>query len=130
MQKFILALRIIAAVILLQTLWFKFSAAPESVAIFTKLGAEPYGRIFAGVCELIAGILLLIPFTQVIGGLMAAGIMVGALLSHIFVLGISVDDDHGLLFGLATLVLVVSLLIVFLQREKLNQLPVIGKYLK
>ena len=129
MKKFIFALRLIAALILLQTLWFKFSGAPESVAIFTRLNAEPYGRWFAGFCELIASVLLLLPPTQIFGALMACGIMAGAILSHIFVLGISVDNDHGFLFALALVVLACSALIVGLQRDQLKKLPVVGKYL-
>src|SRR5882672_3340919 len=55
--------RIIAAIILLQTLFFKFSASPESVYIFTAVGMEPWGRIGVGVLELIAGVLILISST-------------------------------------------------------------------
>jgi hypothetical protein len=51
----------IVVVILLQTLFFKFSAAEESVYIFKTLGIEPYGRIGSGIVELIASILILIP---------------------------------------------------------------------
>lgn len=130
MKKLILALRIIAALILLQTLWFKFSAAPESVAIFTKLHAEPYGRWFAGFSELIASVLLLVPQTQIIGALMGCGIMAGALLSHIAVLGIVVENDGGLLFTLALVVLTCCGLVIILQRDQLKNLPIIGKYLK
>lgn len=130
MRHLILVLRLIAAAILLQTLWFKFSGASESKYIFTQLHAEPYGRWFAGLSELIAGILLLVPATQIIGALMAIGIMLGAILSHLFVLGIVVQDDGGQLFALAVFVLLCAVLIVFLQREKLKTLPLVGKYLR
>lgn len=119
MKHFILALRILAAVILFQTLFFKFSGAPESVYIFTQLHAEPFGRWFAGLSELIAGVLLLIPATQSVGALAAIGIMMGALLSHLFVLGINVQDDKGLLFSLAMIVLVSSIIIVANKRDQL-----------
>ena len=46
---FSLVLRLVPAIILLQTLYFKFSAAPESVFIFEQLGLEPWGRIGLGV---------------------------------------------------------------------------------
>src|SRR5512135_2601971 len=75
-------LRLIAAVILLQTLFFKFTAAPESVYIFTKVGAEPWGRIGSGVVELIAAIMLLTPRFTWLGSLLALGVMAGAILSH------------------------------------------------
>src|SRR6266487_4655330 len=93
-------LRIAAAIILLQTLFFKFTAAPESVYIFTKVGAEPWGRIGSGIIELFAAVLLLIPRTVWAGALLALGVMLGAIVSHLTVLGIEVQGDKGLLFAL------------------------------
>lgn len=116
-------LRIIAAAILLQTLFFKFTGAPESVYIFTKVGAEPWGRIGSGVIELIAAVLLLMPRTSWLGALIAAGVMAGAIMSHLTVLGIEVQGDKGLLFFLALTVFVSSSIILFLSR---TQLPIIG----
>src|SRR5256714_14770053 len=89
------------AVILPKTLFLKFTAAPESVYIFTKVGLEPWGRIGSGVAELIAAILILIPRTTWLGAGLALAIMAGAIFSHLIVLGIVVMDDGGLLFGLA-----------------------------
>lgn len=114
-----LVLRLVAAVILLQTLYFKFTGQPESVYIFSQVGMEPWGRIGSGVAELIASILLLIPATITIGALMAIGIMLGAVASHVFVLGIEVEGDGGLLFAYALLVLLSSVAVVFLHREQL-----------
>src|SRR5438477_2949903 len=111
--------RIAAAVILLQTLFFKFTAAPESVYIFTRVGLEPYGRIGSGVAELIAAILILIPATTWIGAGLALGVMFGAIFSHLTVLGIDVMGDGGLLFGLAVAVAACSLALLFLQRRRL-----------
>jgi uncharacterized membrane protein YphA (DoxX/SURF4 family) len=116
--------RIIAAVILLQTLFFKFTAAPESVYIFTKVHAEPWGRIGSGVLELIAAILLLTPRFVWAGAFLAVGVMTGALISHVTLLGIEVQGDKGLLFGLALTVFVTSAATLYLHR---NQIPVIGK---
>src|SRR6266513_3986628 len=93
--------RVAAAVILLQTLFFKFTAAPESVYIFTKVGLEPWGRIGSGITELIAAILILIPATTWLGAALALAVMAGAIFSHLTVVGIVVMDDGGLLFGLA-----------------------------
>jgi hypothetical protein len=106
------ALRLIAAVIMLQTLFFKFTAAEESVYIFSKLGIEPIGRIGTGIVELIASILILVPATTVIGAVLAMGLMAGAIASHLFVLGIEVQGDHGQLFIYALLVFV-SVTILF-----------------
>lgn len=118
--------RIGAAVILLQTLFFKFTAAPESVYIFTKVGLEPWGRIGSGVAELIAAILILIPSTTWLGAGLALVVMLGAIFSHLTVLGIAVMGDGGLLFGLALGVAACSAVLLFLQRRRL---PLIGAYL-
>ncbi len=83
-------IKLTAVVILLQTLYFKFSGAEESIYIFTSLGLEPYGRIGSGVIELIASILILIPKTTLIGALLALGTMIGAMMSHLLILGIEV----------------------------------------
>ncbi|AZZ36364.1 DoxX family protein [Bdellovibrio sp. qaytius] len=121
-SKIFLLLRLVVAGILLQTLYFKFSGAPESIYIFSTLKVEPWGRWFAGFSELVASILILIPATQVFGALMAAGIMAGAILSHLFVLGVVVQDDSGLLFTLACVVFVLSNVIIFDQRQTLLNL--------
>src|SRR5438046_4741884 len=118
--------RILAAVVLLQTLFFKFTGAPESVYIFTKVGAEPWGRIGSGVVELIAAILLLTPRFTWLGSLLALGVMAGAILSHLTLLGIEVQGDRGLLFGLALIVFVCSTVNLLLHR---GEIPVIGRRL-
>lgn len=118
MKNIILVLRLIAAIILLQTLYFKFTGAPESRFIFSALGVEPWGRWFAGLCELVASLLLLWPSTQLLGALAALGIMGGALVSHLFVLGIVVQNDGGLLFSLALVVALCSTLVLLLQRQQ------------
>jgi uncharacterized membrane protein YphA (DoxX/SURF4 family) len=120
------ALRVVAAVILLQTLFFKFTGAPESIYIFSKVGLEPWGRIGSGVAELIAAILILIPPTTCLGAGLALAVMLGAIFSHLTVLGIVVMDDGGLLFGLALAVALCSVVLLFLQRRRL---PLIGAYL-
>jgi uncharacterized membrane protein YphA (DoxX/SURF4 family) len=113
-------LRIIAAVIMLQTLFFKFTAAEESVYIFSTLGMEPWGRIGTGIMELAASLLILIPATTLIGAILAFGVMSGAILSHLFVLGIEVRGDGGQLFVYALLVLASSFLLLIMNRKKLT----------
>jgi uncharacterized membrane protein YphA (DoxX/SURF4 family) len=110
--------RIAAAVILLQTLYFKFTGHPESVVLFTKLGVEPWGRVATGIIELITGILLLIPATASIGALLGIGMMVGAIASHLTVIGIESQGDGGQLFMLAWIVLACCLLTLWLHREQ------------
>jgi uncharacterized membrane protein YphA (DoxX/SURF4 family) len=111
-----LALRLITAAILAQTLFFKFSGAEESVYIFKTLGMEPYGRIGSGVAELICAVLLLFPRTAWLGALGALGVISGAILSHLFILGIDIKGDGGLLFALAVVVFVCSAAILWLNR--------------
>ncbi len=113
-----LALRIIAAVILLQTLYFKFTGAPESVELFTKLGVEPWGRIGTGIIELITGILLLLPSTVFIGAFLGIGLMAGAILSHLAVIGIESKGDGGQLFILAIIVLICCIVIAILYKQQ------------
>lgn len=112
-------LRLIAAIIMLQTLYFKFSGAEESVYIFTQMGIEPWGRYATGIAELIASILILYKPLTAFGSLMAVGIMSGALVSHILVLGVVVKDDNGLLFSYALIVWLASVILAWLNRAQL-----------
>jgi putative oxidoreductase len=120
------ALQLIVAGILLQTLFFKFTGAAESVYIFSTLGAEPWGRIGSGVVELIAALLLLYPATVTLGALLSLGVITGAIVSHLTLLGIEVQGDGGLLFFLALGVFVASAAILFLRR---GEIPVLGMWL-
>lgn len=118
-------LQILAAGILLQTLFFKFTASEESVYIFTTLGAEPAGRIGSGVAELVAAILMLVPATVPFGAALAMGVMVGAIGSHLTVLGIEVKGDGGLLFALAWTVFASAAAVLVIRRAAL---PVVGRF--
>ena len=118
--------QLIAAAILAQTLFFKFSGAEESKYIFTVLGAEPWGRVATGCAELVAVILLLMPRTVTLGALLSLGLMTGAIGSHFAKLGLVVKNDGGLLFGLAVTVFVCSAAILVFRRR---QIPVIGSAL-
>jgi hypothetical protein len=118
-------LRLIVAVILLQTLFFKFSAAKESIYIFSTLGVEPWGRIGSGIFELIASILLFIPSTTTVGAAMALAATGSAILFHLTRLGIALTPvgDHGELFALAVVVTVCSIGVLAQHRQ---ELPLIG----
>ena len=111
--------RILAAIILLQTLFFKFTASPESVYIFSKVGMEPWGRILVGVLELITGILLMIPRTAWLGAILGFGLMAGAVGMHLTLLGIEVMDDGGYLFFLALTVMACSVYTASRNMEKI-----------
>ncbi len=115
--------RLVIAVILLQTLFFKFTGAPESVFIFKTVGQEPWGRYGSGVVELIASVLLFLPGTIAIGAALALGTMSGAIFFHLTKLGVVVQGDGGLLFALAVVVFTLSAFLLWLHRRTL---PVIG----
>ncbi len=115
-------LRLVAAAIMLQTLFFKFSGSAESVYIFKTLGIEPYGRIGTGVMELIAAILILYPKTTVYGAVLAIGLMAGAIFFHLTKLGLVVMNDGGQLFIYALLVFISSLALVIIYRQQLYAL--------
>jgi hypothetical protein len=117
---------------LLQTLFFKFTGAEESVYIFRSVGrflhlggVEPWGRIASGIVELIASLLLLVPATASMGALLTMGVMAGAIAGHLLILGIDVKGDGGLLFGLALIAFVGSAIVLVLRR---SQLPVFGRF--
>jgi putative oxidoreductase len=132
MRYFIILLKVIVAVILLQTLYFKFSASAESVYIFEKLGIEPFGRIGSGIIELIASILLFVNKTRFYAALTVVGTMLGAIVSHIFVLGIEVMNDGGTLFVLALIALFSSIILAFYYVSDLKKLnnKTINSFLK
>ncbi len=119
MKILIIALRVLTAFILLQTLFFKFSGAEESIYIFTKVGMEPWGRIGSGVVELIAGMLLLLPRFYHLGALISLGVISGAIFFHLTSLGIEVQGDGGLLFYYALFVFIASLTLVVLRKDQL-----------
>ncbi|MDE5422881.1 DoxX family protein [Ancylomarina sp. DW003] len=125
-KKLLLGFRLIVAIILIQTLWFKFSAHPDSVYIFTQVGLEPNGRIGIGVLELVASILILIPRTIWFGACMVLGIIGGAIMMHLTQLGIEINGDSGQLFYMAIVTFVLSLIILFYQRK---DIPFIGNRL-
>jgi putative oxidoreductase len=119
--------RIIVAIILFQTLFFKFTGAEESKYIFSTLMGEneAIGRIGSGVVELIAVILLLIPNTAWIGALLALGTITGAIFSHLTKLGIVVKDDGGILFILACVVFVLSATTLWIHKK---EVPILGSF--
>ena len=121
-----LGFRILIAVILLQTLRYKFTAHPDSVYIFKEVGLEPYGRIAIGVLELISAILILIPKTIWLGASLTLGIISGAIIMHITIIGIEVNNDGGTLFFMALLIFTLALFVLWKNRKNI---PIIGKRL-
>ena len=116
----------VAAIILLQTLFFKFTAHPDSVYIFEQVGLGSTGRIGTGILELIAALLLLVPRTAWLGAVLSLGVISGAIMSHLTVLGIAVHGDGGTLFAMAVIVFITSLAALVLHRK---DIPVFGPQL-
>jgi uncharacterized membrane protein YphA (DoxX/SURF4 family) len=119
-------LRLAVAIILIQTLRFKFTAHPDSVYIFETVGLEPIGRIGIGVMELIAGILLLIPRTVWAGATLTLGVIGGAIFLHLSKLGIEDKNDGGVLFITAVVTFVLAAIILFIHKK---DIPIIGEKL-
>jgi len=118
--------KLICSIILLQTLYFKFTGAEESVYIFTTVGMEPVGRIGSGIAELIAAILLLTRRWDWLGAFIAIGTMSGAIFFHLTKLGIEVKGDGGYLFALALVVFIISAVVLFVRRA---EIPILNKIL-
>ena len=126
---FIWTLRIVAAGIMLQTLYFKFTAHPQSVALFTQLDMEPWGRIGTGVFELIASALILYPRTTGWGAGLGCGLMAGAIFFHLTKLGIKFDGDYGL-FTMAVIAFVCCLLLLVIYRNQVLDKLLAGRQQK
>ena len=120
-----LAIRLLIAIILIQTLRYKFTAHPDSVYIFSKIGLEPVGRIGIGVLELIAAVLILIPKSIWAGAVLTVGIISGAIFMHLTILGIEINQDHGKLFYTALSILTLGLIVSWNQRKNI---PIIKNY--
>ncbi len=116
----------IAAVgIMGQTLLYKFSANPMSVQLFIELGMEPQGRILIGSLELVACMLLLIPWSIVYGAILGAALMVGAILGHATKLG---WEGERLPLGLLAITVLLACLAIL--RIRFKELPMISAVLK
>ena len=123
LRKNFLLFRIIIAILLIQTLYFKFTAHPDSVYIFSQIGLEPFGRIGIGILELITALLILNPKSIWLGSLLSTGIIGGAILMHLTKLGIEINNDGGLLFYIALIILILSVVVLYKTRKNI---PIVG----
>ena len=115
--------RLLIAIILLQSLYFKFGSHEQAIHIFSTLGVEPWGRFLLGVIELVLAIAILFPTTKSIANTLTALLMIGAVGTHLLTpLGIVVSwngqNDGGKLFAMA--VAIIILCVVELGIEKRN----------
>ena len=120
-KKIVLTLKVIAAIIMLQTLFYKFPGAQESIDLFTKIAGknEAYMRIGTGILELIASILLFVPKSTWLGALLTIGLMGGAIMSHLTILGIEHNNDGGLLFISAIITLISGIVVLLSEKENI-----------
>lgn len=105
------------ALIMLQTLYYKFTGSEESVYIFSRMGVEPWGRYGTGVLELVASACLLYPSLIWLGAGMGITLMCGAVVSHVMVLGIEVQGDGGYLFCLACITLLLCVVTLWYYKK-------------
>ena len=117
--------QLIAVVIMGQTLFFKFTGHPETIAIFEEKLNMPGGQYVIGIAELIACILLLIPTSVAYGALLGAGLMTGAIIGHITHIG---WEGNHLTLGIMAIITLVSCISVLIIRRK--ELPFIKSALK
>ena len=110
---------LVAAGIMVETLFFKFTGAAESKYIFHKMGTEPWWRWGQGIWELLASLGLLMPRWRWAGGILTTGAMLAAILSHMTWLGFSVLGDHGLLFGMALITFSCGFAVMVLHRHEI-----------
>lgn len=121
---YLLIIQIIAGGLFAYFGFFKFMDQPESIAIFTQLEMEPFGRYLIGVIEVLVGLLLVSNSLSGLGGFIGVGVMMGAVISHVTVLGFSVNGDEGGLVGVLVILLGLSSLIAWKKRQ---DIPLIGK---
>jgi len=67
------------------------SIHPMWVRMFERIGLGQWFRYFTALVEIVGGMLMLVPSATLVSGLLLASAMVGALLVHIFVIGIGVQ---------------------------------------
>ncbi len=65
----------------------KFLGAPMMVDVFTQIGIGQWFRYFTGGVELAGVVLLVVPSTGLWGALILGGTMVGAVFTHLTVIG-------------------------------------------
>lgn len=110
-HKISFTIRFLVAIILLQSLYFKFGSHEQAIHIFSTLGVEPWGRFLIGGIELVLAIAILLPITKSIANSLTGLLMIGAIGAHLFTpLGIVVrwngQNDGGQLFAMGVAVII------------------------
>jgi putative oxidoreductase len=80
-------LQIGAAGMFLMVGFFKLSGDPRMVGLFDAIGLGQWFRYVTGSLEVLGALLLLIPRLSGLGALLLMGVMLGAVPTHLFVVG-------------------------------------------
>jgi putative oxidoreductase len=80
-------LQIAAAGMFLMVGFLKLSGNPQLVGLFEAIGLGQWFRYLTGSLEVGGAIMLLIPRLSGLGALMLAGVMIGAVITHLFIVG-------------------------------------------
>ena len=121
-HKFSFTIRLLVAIILLQSLYFKFGSHEQAIHIFTTLGVEPWGRFLLSGIELVLAIGILLPTTKSIANTLIGLLMIGAVGAHLFTpLGIVVrwngQNDGGQLFIMGVIVIILCVVEMGIERS-------------
>src|SRR5438046_7027124 len=80
-------LQIGAAGMFLMVGFFKLSGDPQMVGLFDAIGLGQWFRYVTGSLEVLGAIMLLVPPLGGLGALLLVGVMLGAVPTHLFVVG-------------------------------------------
>lgn len=79
-------LQVAAAAVFAMAGFGKLTGAPDMVALFDAVGVGQWLRFVTGSLEIAGALLLLVPVLCGVGALVLAGVMSGAILTHLFIL--------------------------------------------
>lgn len=113
--------QIIAALILANAAFGKFSGNEMSVHVFHELNILET-RIVIGIIEVLAALLLLSKIPQY-GALLGFGTMLGALIAHVSILGMEIHGDGGQMVMMMAVVLLSSIIVMWINRRRM---PFVG----
>jgi hypothetical protein len=122
-HKISFTIRLLVAIILLQSLYFKFGGHEQATHIFSTLGVEPWGRFLLGGIEFVLAIAILFPITKSIANNLTGLLMIGAIGAHLFTpLGIVVrwdgQNDGGQLFIMGVIVIILYVVEIGIERSR------------
>lgn len=79
--------RILLALTFVSAGGMKLAGVPQFVALFDQIGIGQWFRLVTGTFEVLGGLLVLIPRTSIFGAVLLACVMLGAVFTHLAVIG-------------------------------------------